>query len=127
MLMDIRMSGIDGLEPTRRIMAASHPPRVLILTTFDGDEYIIAALVAEASGFLLKRRRVRTTPGRNPHYHPGRLAFVPLGDPPADRVVHPRLPAHAADPNVRIRRSHDTNDNAECRIAATVIDIQSDA
>jgi len=36
--MDIRMSGIDGLEPTRRIMAASHPPRVLILTTFDGDE-----------------------------------------------------------------------------------------
>ena len=52
--MDIRMSGIDGLEPTRRIMAASHPPRVLILTTFDGDEYIIAALVAEASGFLLK-------------------------------------------------------------------------
>jgi DNA-binding NarL/FixJ family response regulator len=53
-LMDIRMPGMDGLEATRRIMAAPSPPRVLILTTFDRDEYVFDALVAGASGFLLK-------------------------------------------------------------------------
>jgi DNA-binding NarL/FixJ family response regulator len=53
-LMDIRMPGMDGLEATRRIMAAPSPPRVLILTTFDLDEYVFDALTAGASGFLLK-------------------------------------------------------------------------
>jgi DNA-binding NarL/FixJ family response regulator len=54
-LMDIRMPTMDGLEATRRIMAAtSQPPRVLILTTFDLDEYVFEALHAGASGFLLK-------------------------------------------------------------------------
>jgi DNA-binding NarL/FixJ family response regulator len=54
-LMDIRMPTMDGLEATRRIMAASSsPPRVLILTTFDLDEYVFDALGAGASGFLLK-------------------------------------------------------------------------
>ncbi len=53
-LMDIRMPGMDGLEATRRIVAAPSPPRVLILTTFDLDEYVFDALAAGASGFLLK-------------------------------------------------------------------------
>jgi len=54
-LMDIRMPKLDGLEATRRIMAATdQPPRVLILTTFDLDEYVFDALHAGASGFLLK-------------------------------------------------------------------------
>jgi DNA-binding NarL/FixJ family response regulator len=53
-LMDIRMPGMDGLEATRRIIAAPTPPRVLILTTFDLDEYVFDALTAGASGFLLK-------------------------------------------------------------------------
>jgi DNA-binding NarL/FixJ family response regulator len=53
-LMDIRMPGMDGLEATRRIMAAPSPPRVLILTTFDLDEYVFDALTSGASGFLLK-------------------------------------------------------------------------
>jgi DNA-binding NarL/FixJ family response regulator len=53
-LMDIRMPGMDGLEATRRIIAAPTPPRVLILTTFDLDEYVFDALAAGASGFLLK-------------------------------------------------------------------------
>jgi DNA-binding NarL/FixJ family response regulator len=53
-LMDIRMPELDGLEATRRILAASEGPRVLILTTFDLDEYVFAALAAGASGFVLK-------------------------------------------------------------------------
>ena len=53
-LMDIRMPVMDGLEATRQVLAAQVPPRVLMLTTFDLDEYVFDALVAGASGFLLK-------------------------------------------------------------------------
>jgi DNA-binding NarL/FixJ family response regulator len=53
-LMDIRMPGMDGIEATRRIVAAEDPPRVVILTTFDPDEHVFGALRAGASGFLLK-------------------------------------------------------------------------
>jgi DNA-binding NarL/FixJ family response regulator len=53
-LMDVRMPGVDGIEATRQLMAGDDPPRVLILTTFDLDEYVFDALRAGASGFLLK-------------------------------------------------------------------------
>ena len=53
-LMDIRMPELDGLEATRRILAAGERSRVLILTTFDLDEYVFEALAAGASGFVLK-------------------------------------------------------------------------
>jgi DNA-binding NarL/FixJ family response regulator len=54
-LMDIRMPELDGLEATRQIMAGpASPPRIIILTTFDLDRYVYAALSAGASGFLLK-------------------------------------------------------------------------
>jgi DNA-binding NarL/FixJ family response regulator len=53
-LMDIRMPELDGLEATRRILAADDEARVLILTTFDLDEYVYEALRAGASGFVLK-------------------------------------------------------------------------
>jgi DNA-binding NarL/FixJ family response regulator len=53
-LMDIRMPSLDGLEATRSLIAAGVPSRVLVLTTFDVDEYVFGALRAGASGFLLK-------------------------------------------------------------------------
>ncbi len=53
-LMDIRMPELDGLEATRRILAADNGARILILTTFDLDEFVYEALTAGASGFVLK-------------------------------------------------------------------------
>ena len=54
MVMDVRMPRLDGVEATRRICAAGDLPRILMLTTFDLDEYAFAGLAAGASGFLLK-------------------------------------------------------------------------
>jgi len=53
-LMDVRMPGLDGVEATERIVASGSPSRIIILTTFDLDEYAYGALRAGASGFLLK-------------------------------------------------------------------------
>jgi DNA-binding NarL/FixJ family response regulator len=53
-VMDVRMPGVDGIEATRRIVAAGGSARILVVTTFDLDEYAFAALRAGASGFILK-------------------------------------------------------------------------
>ncbi|REE99449.1 response regulator [Thermomonospora umbrina] len=57
-LMDVRMPKLDGIQATRRILAgAVDPPKVVVVTTFENDEYVYDALRAGASGFLLKRAR----------------------------------------------------------------------
>ncbi len=53
-LMDIRMPRLNGIEATERLRATDDPPEVIVLTTFDADDYVIRALGAGASGFLLK-------------------------------------------------------------------------
>ena len=53
-LMDVRMPGVDGITATGRIAALTDPPQVIVLTTFHLDEYVVGALRAGASGFLLK-------------------------------------------------------------------------
>jgi DNA-binding NarL/FixJ family response regulator len=58
-LMDVRMPGMNGIEATRRILVSGVDSRVLILTTFDIDEYVYQALRAGASGFLLKDATAR--------------------------------------------------------------------
>jgi DNA-binding NarL/FixJ family response regulator len=56
-LMDIRMPDVDGIAATREVLAAEPDVRIVILTTFEDDDYIFGALAAGASGFLLKRTR----------------------------------------------------------------------
>jgi DNA-binding NarL/FixJ family response regulator len=99
-LMDIRMPGTDGIAATREILAAGdNPPRVLVVTTFDFDEYVYAALRAGASGFLLKDTpperlltAVTTVAAGDMLFAPGvvrRLveAYFDRADAEADRLV----------------------------------------
>jgi len=78
-LMDVRMPGMNGIEATERIIASSAWARVLILTTFDLDEYAFAALRAGASGFLLKDAR------------PAELVAAIRAVATGDAVVSPRV------------------------------------
>lgn len=78
-LMDVRMPGMNGIDATRRVVEAHPGTRVLILTTFDLDEYAFAALRAGASGFLLKDAR--------PTELLGAIRAVASGD----AVVSPRV------------------------------------
>ncbi|MBO1336283.1 response regulator transcription factor [Streptomyces sp. VRA16 Mangrove soil] len=99
-LMDIRMSEVDGLEATRRILADGDPeraPRVLILTTFDLDRYVYAALAAGASGFLLK--------DVTPEHLTAAVRMVRTGDALLAPAITRRLVerfAHRADDGVSV-------------------------
>lgn len=76
-LMDVRMPRMSGVEATRRIVAAGGRPRVLILTTFDLDEYAYDGLRAGASGFLLKDAPLRDLLSSIRHVHSGDAVVAP--------------------------------------------------
>jgi DNA-binding NarL/FixJ family response regulator len=82
-IMDIQMPILDGVEATRRIAASADPPKILILTTFERDDYLHEALRAGASGFLLK-----TSP---PERLIDALTIVANGDSLVDPVMTRRL------------------------------------
>jgi DNA-binding NarL/FixJ family response regulator len=76
-VMDVRMPRMDGVEATRRIRASADAPRVLILTTFDLDEYVYEAIRAGASGFLLKDTGARNLIDAIRIVHSGEAVVAP--------------------------------------------------
>jgi DNA-binding NarL/FixJ family response regulator len=97
-LMDVRMPGTDGIEGTRRIVAADLPTRVLILTTFDLDKHVYDALLAGAAGFMLKDASAEQLVGAVERTVAG---DAPMAPPVLARMVDrflERAPAAEPDP-----------------------------
>ncbi|MFH9550508.1 response regulator transcription factor [Streptomyces sp. NBC_00377] len=105
-LMDVRMPGMDGIEATRRIVAAGDRSRVLVLTTFDLDEYVHAALRAGASGFLLKDAR--------PEELLAGIRAVAVGD----AVIAPALTRRLLDEFAQYVPSHRTVPSEDLRLTS---------
>ncbi|GAA1113581.1 response regulator transcription factor [Kribbella jejuensis] len=99
-LMDIRMPTMDGLEATRRIAAIPSECRVLILTTFDLDQYVYAALAAGASGFLLK--------DVTPEHLAAAVRLVTTGDALLSPSITRRLVERFATPQPALHRDLST-------------------
>jgi DNA-binding NarL/FixJ family response regulator len=116
-LMDVRMPGMDGIEATRRIVDNGGRSRVLVLTTFDLDEYAHAALRGGASGFLLKDARpeellagIRAVAGGNAIIAPALTRRL------LDAYVH-HLPGGPPDPRHHARLSSLTDREREILVA----------
>lgn len=120
-LMDVRMPRMDGVEATRRIRA-SGGPKVLVLTTFDLDEYAYDALEAGASGFLLKNATLKELSAATPSWtrpppagsSTASPVATPVRRPPARRAVggrtvrsRPGFPRPRPDERARARTSGD--------------------
>jgi len=99
-LMDIRMPTLDGLAATEHLRARPDPPEVIVLTTFDADEYVLRALRAGAGGFLLKH-----TP---PTEILRAVTRVAAGEPILSPTVTRRLIAHLGQTGAAGRRQHAT-------------------
>ena len=97
-LMDIRMPGMDGLAATELLRAQADAPEVIVLTTFDVDEYVLRALRAGASGFLLK-----DTP---PADIVRAVRAVAVGEPMLSPTITRRLIDHVTDSEGGDRRQH---------------------
>lgn len=113
-LMDVRMPRLDGVEATRRICARPDAPKVLILTTFDLDEYAFSGLKAGASGFMLKDVPCGRTARRDPFGAQRRRGRRPVHHPAAARP----LLVHAAEQHRRTqaqghRQAHRTRTRSD--------------
>jgi DNA-binding NarL/FixJ family response regulator len=97
-LMDIRMPQVDGLAATETLRRRADPPEVIVLTTFHADEYVLRALRAGASGFLLK-----DTP---PPEILSAVRRVAAGEPILSPAVTRQLIAHVGGTGVDARRAH---------------------
>lgn len=127
-LMDIQMPGMDGVEATRRILAHPDPPRVIVLTTFDRNEYVYQAMRAGASAFLLKDLRrgqltaaIRAVVGGETLVAPAitrRLIETYCQDPPQTDGRPPALAA-LTDREVEVM-SHVAAGRSNSEIAATL-------
>jgi DNA-binding NarL/FixJ family response regulator len=98
MVMDVRMPGMDGVAATQQICQAAERPRVLILTTFDLDEYAFAALRAGASGFLLKSAQPEELLYAIRSVHRGDSVVAPSTTRRLIRRFLPHLPATGEPP-----------------------------
>jgi DNA-binding NarL/FixJ family response regulator len=96
-LMDIRMPGVDGLTATERLRRGGNGPEVIVLTTFDADEYVLRALRAGASGFLLK-----DTP---PAEIVRAVRLVAAGEAMLSPTVTRQLLTHVVDPELSGRQA----------------------
>jgi DNA-binding NarL/FixJ family response regulator len=97
-LMDIRMPGMDGLAATEIVRARDHSPEVIILTTFDADDHVLAALRVGASGFLLK--------DTSPAGIVRAIRAVAAGEPILSPTITRRLIEHATGSEGGERRRH---------------------
>jgi DNA-binding NarL/FixJ family response regulator len=125
-LMDVRMPGIDGIEATRRLLAARPATKVLVLTTFAQDEYVSGALSAGASGFLLKR----ASPERLLDAVRTVAAGEALLDPAVTRTLIERYVATGAsrpDPAPELRRRLDELTERERQVLRLVAQGHSNA
>jgi DNA-binding NarL/FixJ family response regulator len=96
-LMDIRMPGVDGLAATERLRARENAPQVIVLTTFEADDYVLRALRAGAAGFLMK-----DTP---PPEIMRAIRLVVAGEAMLSPTVTRRLIEHVADDGLAARRT----------------------
>src|SRR5262249_11637839 len=108
-LMDIRMPTMDGLAATELLRAHDHPPEVIVLTTFEADDYVLRALRAGASGFLLK-----DTP---PSDLVRAVRAIAAGEPMLSPTVTRRLIGHVteSDADERQRRAREHLDRPTAR------------
>ena len=117
-LMDIRMPVMDGVEATRRIVDSGVPTRVLVLTTFDLDEYVFSALKAGASGFMLKDARPADLLNAIRTVAQGEAVMAPSATRRLLDHVVPTLPANPEGPDPRLEVLTDREREVLVEIAA---------